>query len=61
MKRNYITFIILLFASMLSQAQSWNEIAKSLPSYQQNKQYYGSSVDIDGDYAVIGANGSEMA
>ena len=52
-------FLLLLLTSILSsQAQNWDEIAKGLPTpYSQNlsNQYYGCSVAIDGNYAVVGA------
>lgn len=49
-----------LILSTNSNAQDWDEIAKSLPiPAMQNldDQYYGGSVSADGNYAVIGVYG----
>ena len=45
-----------------TNAQTWVEIAKALPTPQErplDEQGYGSSVSIDGNYAVIGASERE--
>ena len=46
------------------KAQNWNEIAKSIPvPYLQDlpAQYYGHSVAVDGNYALVGAYGYESS
>jgi len=53
--------IVLTTTLLLSnniQAQTWEEVAKSLPTpYAQNlnNQYYGRAVSVDGNYAVVGS------
>ncbi|HYX09365.1 MAG TPA: HYR domain-containing protein [Bacteroidales bacterium] len=55
MKRT-ITFILLGFLiSTLIQAQDWQEILKIEASDGESNDYFGSSIDISGDYAIIGA------
>ena len=61
MKKNLILLTIIftfqLYAINLF-SQSWSEIAKNLPppyELDQINQYYGHSVGIDGNYAVVGA------
>lgn len=61
MKKN-INFIaiVILFLCLSSKAQTWDEIAKAMPEeYERNQENanYAYSVSIDGNYAVIGANG----
>ncbi|WP_430933059.1 T9SS type A sorting domain-containing protein [Saccharicrinis sp. 156] len=55
MKPFILVYFLLLSCTIT--AQDWNEIQKTLPiPYQKNEgDHYGSSVDLDGDYAVIGA------
>ncbi|MBN2893568.1 MAG: T9SS type A sorting domain-containing protein [Bacteroidales bacterium] len=58
-KYSFIAFI-LFFASFFSiDAQNWEEISKSLPIPYLNatNEQFGISVDIDGNYAVVGAPG----
>lgn len=62
MKKSIFTIAFIFIVINLSYAQTWDEIAKSLPTpYAQDfdSQYYGNSVSIDGNYAVIGAYGYE--
>ena len=59
-KITFLTILILLSAVFTVSAQTWEEIAKALPTPQEQKldnQYYGASVAVDGNYAVIGAEG----
>ncbi len=61
MKKTIILSAILIFFSVQSFTQISNELYKALPdsvSLQNNtNDYYGRSVAIDGDYAVVGAHG----
>jgi hypothetical protein len=53
-----IVYSLCLFSNLT--AQNWKEIDKQFPEksmYLTPDSYYGQSIDIDGDYAVIGANG----
>jgi len=36
---------------------NWTQQVKLFPSNKENIQYFGTSVSIDGDYAIIGADG----
>lgn len=62
MKSNLIVVIafVLSFSNTLSFAQVWDEIAKQLPTpYEEPmaSSFFGCSIDVDGDYAVVGAYG----
>jgi len=57
-KITFFTLAIMLITVFSIKAQTWEEVAKALPTPQQqiiSNQHYGSAIDIDGDYAVIGA------
>ena len=56
MKKTFL-FLILIFIVHLSYGQLFTEIAKSLPQpyWGAVKDNYGSSVSVDGDYTVVGA------
>ena len=56
MKKTITLFWFLIFAGFIN-AQSWQEITQITPTPHLNNRYelFGYSVDIDGDYAVIGA------
>jgi len=59
MKKILVFTFLVIPAFIWLKAQNWNEIAKALPTpYTQNlpDQYFGESVAIDGNYAVIGAH-----
>ncbi|MEM6297873.1 MAG: FG-GAP repeat protein [Bacteroidota bacterium] len=48
--------VLLLFAlglSFTTQAQSWNEVIKIAASDRARDDYFGSSVSISGDYAIV--------
>jgi hypothetical protein len=52
-----IIYSLCIFSNIT--AQNWKEIDKQLPEKSMRLMYhgfYGQSMDIDGDYAVIGAN-----
>jgi hypothetical protein len=60
MIKNYFLLLVVYFLTLNVSAQNWTEIAKTLPQpYLHDWQYSGQSVAIDGEYAVIGANGYE--
>ena len=57
-----ILLVLNLFSLTNLTAQAWGETAKSLPTpypYSLDNQHYGSSVSVDGNYAVIGSRGFE--
>ena len=57
MKRLITILLGILVSLNTIQAQSWDEITKLLPQNYSDNSYnqFGSSIAIDGDYAVIGA------
>ena len=57
-KTTILTALFVLMAVFTAQSQTWDEVAKSLPTkyLNNNKDFYGRSVSIDGDYAVVGSN-----
>jgi len=67
MKKIFTILIGLLVSLSTTQAQSWDEIAKLNPTpyTTQELNNLGKSVDIDGDYAIVGEpgfdNGSGVA
>lgn len=54
MKTRNTTLAVLLFSS-LSFSQNFTEIIKSVANDRATGDQYGYAVDIDGDYAVVGA------
>ncbi|GAB4289324.1 MAG: hypothetical protein Kow0068_14940 [Marinilabiliales bacterium] len=65
MKRGLISFSIILFAFTIAQAQlEWGQFDKTMP-WGQLSSYddynYGYSLDIDGNYAVVGARGANTS
>jgi hypothetical protein len=51
-----ILFIIsVILSSVFFKAQNWNQIIKLVASDRAQADYFGISVDIDGDYAVVGS------
>ena len=50
-----LTTCLLVLLTLGSFAQSWNEILQAYPQNTIATQYFGFSVDMSGDYAVIGA------
>lgn len=56
-----IVFLIgfLVFSSLTSYSQTFNEIKKILASDDASGDEYGFSVDIYGDYAVVGSRGDD--
>lgn len=54
--RTSITFIFLsILFSVVSYAQDWQEVMKVNALDSETNDYYGYSVDISGDYAIVGA------
>ncbi|WCO00739.1 T9SS type A sorting domain-containing protein [Psychroserpens ponticola] len=49
----------ILFTTYNLQAQNWDEISKALASDAAAQDAYGFSVDIDGDYAIVGARSND--
>ncbi|MEQ8519669.1 MAG: OmpA family protein [Cytophagales bacterium] len=52
-------FFVLLTLSYNSLCQNWSEVLRISAIDTQNDLQFGYSVDIDGNYAVVGANGIE--
>lgn len=50
----FFTVLLTVLFSAQSYAQNWNEVVKIVPSDRDFFDYFGI-VDIDGDYAVVGA------
>ena len=50
---------LLLTAAITTHAQTWTQAAKALASDGQASDEFGMSVDIDGDYAIVGAIGDD--
>lgn len=61
--KKQLTIILLLFFYSFSFAQDWNQILKvaaidkttKTTAARNSNDYFGKSIDIDGDYAVVGA------
>ena len=53
-----IVFFLLLLNTILP-AQDWKEIAKQIHSDPDNEDYYGYSVAISGEYAIVGIYGDD--
>lgn len=51
--------LLLTSISFVASSQSWNEVMRISASDSKKDLQLGYSVDIDSDYAVIGANGAE--
>ena len=54
MKKSILIFT-LLFVNIISNSQSWTQIEKIVASDRDAGDYFGQSVSISGDYAVIGS------
>ena len=52
------TFILLLFTSW-NFGQNWNEILNNSSSDIEESDYFGSSVSVSGNYAIVGAWGED--
>ncbi|MEQ8624908.1 MAG: T9SS type A sorting domain-containing protein [Vicingaceae bacterium] len=52
-----IVFTLFIFGSILNpvNAQNWKEITKTVALDRWNKDYFGYSVAISGDFAIVGA------
>ena len=51
----FTTTILLLTAAITTHAQTWTQAAKALANDGADYDDFGFSVDIDGDYAIVGA------
>jgi len=60
MKKRIFLILVLLFPVYLAQAQDWEQVVKACASDRLSDSYYGNSVAIDGNYAVVGANGDDF-
>ncbi|PCI97347.1 MAG: hypothetical protein COB15_07860 [Flavobacteriales bacterium] len=62
-RKNNITktlpILLLLCINSIGYSQNWNEIIKIAASDRAINDQFGYSVDISGDYAVVGANGDD--
>ncbi len=59
--KNFLCLLALLVWSVsCMQAQSWNEIIKTVASDRATEDNYGYSVAIDGEHAVIGARTKDV-
>ncbi len=60
MKRVLLLVSAFMFA-LGGHAQTWDEVVKQLPTPQSvdlDDSYFGTALDIDGDFAVVGASGN---
>ena len=55
MKKLILFIIGMLVSGFFLQAQNWDEIIKTAASDRTASDYFGYSVSISGDYAVVGA------
>jgi hypothetical protein len=53
-KRIFTAFALFLI-TLNTGAQNWNEVIKNVASDRATDDWYGSSVSISGDYAIVGA------
>ncbi|MDD4218508.1 MAG: FG-GAP repeat protein, partial [Bacteroidales bacterium] len=53
-----IIIVIFMFSGR-SYAQNWDQIIKASASDRNAQDYYGKSVAIDGDFAIVGAWGQD--
>ena len=51
----FTTTILLLTLATTTHAQTWTQATKALANDGQSSDYLGWCVDIDGDYAIVGA------
>ncbi len=51
--------IVMILFSLRSNAQNWDQIVKASASDRNAQDYYGKSVAIDGDFAIVGAWGQD--
>ncbi|GHB58151.1 T9SS type A sorting domain-containing protein [Persicitalea jodogahamensis] len=58
MKKNYLFFLFLLGLITTARAQNWTEIIKKTASNAVNYDYFGASVSISGEYAIVGTRGA---
>ena len=62
MKKKILLLMIgLLVVIVTTQAQNWSELIKSTASDAATGDYYGYSVSVSGDYAIVGAFGNDDA
>ncbi len=54
----FIIIVIFMFSGR-SYAQNWDQIVKASASDRNAQDYYGKSVAIDGDFAIVGAWGQD--
>ncbi len=55
MRRTLLIFMVCLFSTAILFAQPTGEIQKLLAEGNAGGDYFGYSVDMDGDYAIVGA------
>ncbi len=55
MKNVFITIVCLVFCTGAAICQNWNEVIKACASDRANSDFFGNSVSISGDYAIVGA------
>lgn len=58
MKRILIA-ILMLTITVEMNAQSWEEVEKMVASDRESRDNYGDAVDIEGNYAIVGASGAD--
>ncbi|MDD2387112.1 MAG: FG-GAP repeat protein, partial [Bacteroidales bacterium] len=51
--------IVMILFSLRTNAQNWDQIVKTCASDRNGEEYYGKSVAIDGDFAIVGAWGQD--
>ena len=57
MKNVLFSLLSIVLACNSLHAQTWVETDKKLPLPNNNEEYYGHSIAVDGNYAVVGATG----
>lgn len=58
MKTKILTILLALLTSY-SFGQNWNEVIKAVASDRASNDYFGNSVAISGDYAIVGASNED--
>ncbi len=56
----YLLIVLFFSFAIPTQAQNWDQIVKACASDRSADSYYGYSVSISGDYAIVGADGEDF-
>lgn len=55
MKNKFTLLLLSLVSSLSSVAQDWSDMAKVVATDRVTVDYFGNTVSIDGDYAIVGS------